>query len=117
MTPISASSPASAWSATKPGVNGPTSDARQQIADERRQPQPIGERAEHEGQHEAGDDGGDQRRVVRHAPLLRSVAAVRSIVIGENDTIAAIVLPKCGIPSRRVVQRSRTGFDVAPATL
>ena len=41
MTPISASSVASAWSATKPGVNGPTGDAGEQIADQRRDPQAL----------------------------------------------------------------------------
>ena len=69
MTPISASSGASDWSATKPGVNGPIDDAGGEIADERRDAQPVGERAEDEGQRDAGDDGGDERRRVRHGGL------------------------------------------------
>ena len=70
MTPISASSVASDWSATKPGVNGPTSDAGEQIADQRRDAEAVGEGAEDEGEPEAGDDGGDKRRIVRHGPVL-----------------------------------------------
>ena len=61
MTPISASSAASAASAVKPGVNGPTDDAGQQIADQRLDAQPMGQQAEHVGQHQAGGDRGDQR--------------------------------------------------------
>ena len=40
ITPISASWPASATSATKPGVAGPIDDAGHEIADQRRQPKP-----------------------------------------------------------------------------
>ena len=57
MTPISASSGASAWSATKPGVKRADQHAGDEIADQRRQPQAVGQRAEHEGEPEAGDDG------------------------------------------------------------
>jgi len=53
MTPISASSPASAASAMNPGVNGPTAT-------------PMGDEAEHERQHQASGDGGDQRAVFGH---------------------------------------------------
>ena len=67
---------AASWSATKPGVNGPISDARQQIADQRRA-QAVGDRAEQEGEHEPGHDGGDQRRVVRHQPASAGAAAIR----------------------------------------
>ena len=67
MTPSSASSGASAWSATKPGVCGPTHDAGEEVAPERRNAQPIGDGAEYEGQPEARHDRGDERRLMRHA--------------------------------------------------
>ncbi len=45
---------------------GPDQHAGQQIADQRRDAQAVGERAEDEGQHQPHDDGRDQRRVVVH---------------------------------------------------
>ena len=42
-------------------------DTRQEIADQRRQPQPVGGRAEKERQHEAGDDRRNERRSVPHS--------------------------------------------------
>ena len=45
----------------------PDDHARQQVAHQRRQLQPVGQHAEHEGQHEADAEQGDQRGVVRHA--------------------------------------------------
>jgi hypothetical protein len=42
-------------------------DAGQQISDQRRGFQAMRNGAEHEGQRQTCDDGGDQRRVVRHA--------------------------------------------------
>ena len=46
MTPISASWPTGRASATKPGVNGPITMPATQVADQRRQAQPVGEIAE-----------------------------------------------------------------------
>ena len=50
-------------------------DAGEQIADQRRDPEPMCQRAKRKRQHEADDDQGDQRRVVRHrrraSPLVR----------------------------------------------
>ena len=40
--------------------------AGDQVADQRRDAEPVGERAEDEGQPETGNDGGDQGRVMRH---------------------------------------------------
>ena len=96
MTPISASSLAMPWSATKPGVNGPTSDAREQIADQRRDPQPLRHRAEDEGEHEAGDDRGDERRVMRH----RLVPAILSVLSSEyfRQNISNICRRKATMP-------------------
>ena len=39
-------------------------DAGQQIADQRRDAQTLGERAEDKGEHEADNDGGNQRRMM-----------------------------------------------------
>ncbi len=44
----------------------PDQHAGDQIADERRHAEAVGERAEDEGQPQTGDDGGDQGRVMRH---------------------------------------------------
>ena len=63
---MSASSLASDWSATKPGVKGPTSDARQQVADQGRDAQAVRRHPEGEGEHDADHEGGDERRVVLH---------------------------------------------------
>jgi hypothetical protein len=41
-------------------------DPRHQIADERRYLDAVGEGSEDEGEAEAGDDGGDERRVMKH---------------------------------------------------
>jgi hypothetical protein len=40
-----------------------------EITDERRHPQPMGEGAENESQHEAADDCRNQRRIVWHRCL------------------------------------------------
>ncbi|MNY25163.1 hypothetical protein D3C86_1589260 [compost metagenome] len=45
---------------------GADDDARHQIADQRRQLQPIGQHAEHEGEDEASDQGDDQAVGMRH---------------------------------------------------
>jgi hypothetical protein len=42
--------------------------AGQKVADQRRDPQPLGEDAEHEGKAEGGNDGRDQGRLMLHAP-------------------------------------------------
>ncbi len=42
-------------------------DSGQEVADQRREPEPIGDRSEQKRQHQPEDDGGDERRVVRHA--------------------------------------------------
>ena len=47
-------------SATKPGVAGPIDDAREQVADQRRQAQPGRDEAEDQRQREAGGERGDQ---------------------------------------------------------
>ena len=60
MTPISASCSASLPSATNPGVYGPTSDPRQQVADDRRQAEPMGEIAEDERGREAAGQRQDE---------------------------------------------------------
>jgi hypothetical protein len=49
-------------------------DAGQEVAEDRRQPEPRGEQAEEEGQPEPGRDGGDERGVVRHDAVGRGVA-------------------------------------------
>jgi len=41
-------------------------DAGQEIPDQRRDSQPIRNRPEHEGKDQADDDGGDERRMMRH---------------------------------------------------
>ncbi len=54
----------------KAGRERPDQDAGEQIADERRDAQALRERAKHEGEHETGDEGGDQRRVMMHGSCL-----------------------------------------------
>ncbi len=73
ITPISASCGASVWSATKPGRERAGDDARDQVAHQRRQPQALREQAEHEGQHEAHAQQGDQRGVVGHRDSRRGL--------------------------------------------
>jgi hypothetical protein len=51
------------------GREGPDRDARQQISDQRRNPQPLRARRQDEGQDQADHDGRDQRCVMRHRPL------------------------------------------------
>ena len=51
-------------------------DAGDEITDQRRKSQPLRHHAEYECQHQGDDDGGDQRRVVRHRQkFLRSAGA------------------------------------------
>ena len=66
MTPTSASCWASPVSPTKPGVNGPIGDPGEHVADERRQPEAVGEEAEREGDDHGRDDGGEELGGVRH---------------------------------------------------
>jgi hypothetical protein len=44
----------------------PDHHAGEQITGDRRDPQAVGERTENEGENEADDDRGNERRVVRH---------------------------------------------------
>jgi hypothetical protein len=44
----------------------PDENAGDEISDERGNAETVGDGAEDEGQAEAGDDGGDQRRIMRH---------------------------------------------------
>ena len=66
MTPISASSQRQALVGDEARRVRPDQHAGEQIADQRRHPEAVGERAEDEGQPQTGDDGGDKRRVMRH---------------------------------------------------
>ncbi len=47
-------------------------DPGDQVADERRDPQPLRQRAEYECEHEGHDDGRDQRMVRHQSRFLRS---------------------------------------------
>jgi Pyridine nucleotide-disulphide oxidoreductase, dimerisation domain len=76
MTPSSASSVASAWSATYPGVNGPA--ACQEVANQRRQSKALGNGAEHKGQSQTGNDCGDKRRIV-HSMIPCGSSLARSL--------------------------------------
>ena len=68
MTPISASSLRQRLVGDEAGRERADRDAGEQIADQRRDAEPMGDRAEDEGEREADDDRGDQRRVMRHPP-------------------------------------------------
>ncbi len=48
-------------------------DAREEIADQRRNPEALGDGSEDEGEAEARDDGRDQRCVMRHFALSHSI--------------------------------------------
>ena len=60
ITPISASCAAMLDIGDEARREGADDHARQQVADQRRQPQPRREEAEHQRQAEAGGDGVDQ---------------------------------------------------------
>ena len=70
MTPISASSLRKRLVGDEARRERPDQHAGEQIADQRRDAEPVGESAEDEGQPQTGDDGGDQGRVMRHFCLL-----------------------------------------------
>jgi hypothetical protein len=55
------------------GGERPDQHAGQQVADEHRQLQPVGDGAEHEGQSQARDDGGDQRGMMQRLSLTVNV--------------------------------------------
>ena len=63
----------------------PHRDAGQQIAGQGRQPQAIGDRPEDESQNQSGDDGGDERRVVRHASPGKFTAIAVDLVLIRNE--------------------------------
>ena len=67
----------------------PDENAGDQIADERRHAEAVGESAEDEGQPEAGDDRGDKRRVMRHR---LAAAFLVSSSFGERCRKAACAL-------------------------
>jgi hypothetical protein len=48
------------------GRERPDDDAGEEIADERRKPQPMGHAREYPGERQRGDDRGDERCVMRH---------------------------------------------------
>ncbi len=52
----------------------PQQHAREQIADQWRNAQPLRDRRQDEGQDEAGDDGRNQRRVMRHILVVAPLA-------------------------------------------
>ena len=58
MTPISASSVATAGSAVRPGRERPDGDAGEEVADDRGQPEPLGDQAADERGGQADRDGG-----------------------------------------------------------
>ena len=60
ITPISASCGASAGIADEAGRERPDQHAGEQVADQRRQLQPVRQRAEHEGQDQAAGEQGDR---------------------------------------------------------
>ena len=47
----------------KPGVNGPHRDAGHQVTGNRRELQPVRDRAEHEGKPEPDHEHGNERRL------------------------------------------------------
>ena len=49
------------------GRERPHQHAGEQIADQRRGLEPVRERAQHEGEDQPDDNGGDQRGVMRHS--------------------------------------------------
>ena len=53
------------------GREWPDDHSRQQIADQRREPDLVRERAERECEHEAGAQQGDERSVMRHPDFLQ----------------------------------------------
>ena len=63
----------------------PHRDASQQIAGQGRQPQAIGDRPEDESQDQSGDDGSDERRVVRHASPDRFTAIAGDLALIRNE--------------------------------
>ena len=65
MTPISASCPASAGIGDEARRERTDEDAGDEIADQRRQPQPVGDVAEDERQHEADGDGRNKVYIMR----------------------------------------------------
>ena len=68
----------------EPGGVRTDSDARNQITDERRQLQPIGQHSEHEGQYEAPDQGGNQAVGMRHR---RSRIGLVCLSMGERQIL------------------------------
>jgi len=58
-------------------------DAGDQITEQRRQPEPLRDHAEREREYEAGDDRGDQRRVMRHGLSLIGPADARVRRVGD----------------------------------
>ncbi len=50
-------------------------DTGEEISDQRLNTEPMGDRAEHKGEPKASDDGGDERRVMKHHASLHGLAA------------------------------------------
>ena len=74
-------------------------DAREQIADDRRNAKPLSQGAKDERQGEANDNGGDQRRIVRHREANLRSFEERTAVQTERGSA------ECA-PSWRWVQKS-----------
>jgi hypothetical protein len=55
------------------GCEGTDGDAREQVADQWRNPKALGDGSEDEGEAKARDDGRDQRCVMRHFALSHSI--------------------------------------------
>jgi hypothetical protein len=77
----------------------PDQDAGDEVADQRREAQAVGQGPEQEGQAEAHDDGSDERRVMRHDPPLgwdrvirwratcrRRKSALTSTIMGDTGS-------------------------------
>ena len=80
ITPISAICAASCESATKPGRERPHHDAREHVAHQRREPDALGEPAEHERDGESAREGGDQGEVMHLSIVTKEKGRERALL-------------------------------------
>ncbi len=105
MTPISASWPVRLLSPTKPGVSGADEDARDQVADQRRQPEALRDHPADEGEGQPEGDDGDPVRS-RAAQGLHLRGAMR-FGRSEPSRLANAIQPSSGRTAVRIAVSDR----------
>lgn len=87
------------------GRKRPEHHAGQQVADDGRDAQPVGDGGEDERQHNAANDCGDERRALFHVVRLTVL-----VVVGSLDCFATLAMTDVAAAQKRMFPQGGGGF-------